>query len=72
MVSYSSPLRNELKTRYGVWAGKEVPLLGSEGKRSGIPTLVRVDPVSYQELDCDAKEKVETLGFDECMRALSS
>ena len=58
-VPFDSPLRWELKRRYGCWAGAERETLGTAGKRSGIPTLVLVDGRSGEELDLTVREKVE-------------
>ena len=41
-VPFDSELRWAFKQRYGVWAGAEREILGTDGKRMGIPTLVLV------------------------------
>mmetsp|Transcript_30407 Transcript_30407/g.74496 ORF Transcript_30407/g.74496 Transcript_30407/m.74496 type:complete len:161 (-) Transcript_30407:275-757(-) len=43
-VSYDSPLRNELKRKYGACAGKEQQEVKVEERRSGIPALVVLQP----------------------------
>jgi len=59
MVPYGAPERWALKKRYGSWAGAEREVLGTEGKRSGIPTLVLVDGASGDELDLTVRAKIE-------------
>ncbi len=59
MVPFDSPLRWALKKRFGIWAGKEREVLGTEGRRSGIPTLILVDAATGEELDFLARGKVE-------------
>uniref|UniRef100_A0A7S0WIC9 Thioredoxin domain-containing protein n=1 Tax=Hemiselmis tepida TaxID=464990 RepID=A0A7S0WIC9_9CRYP len=43
-VSYDSPLRDELKRKYGVCAGKEQESVGVQERRNGIPSLVVLQP----------------------------
>mmetsp|Transcript_31997 Transcript_31997/g.80558 ORF Transcript_31997/g.80558 Transcript_31997/m.80558 type:complete len:161 (+) Transcript_31997:111-593(+) len=43
-VSFDSPLRDELKQRYGACAGKEQEAAGVKERRSGIPALVVLQP----------------------------
>lgn len=59
MVPFDSSYRMELKKRYGIWAGAEREVLGTEGKRSGIPTLILIDAETGEELDFMARERVE-------------
>ena len=59
MVPFGDKLRWDMKKRYGVWAGAEREVLGTDGKRTGIPTLVLVDTETGEEMDFMAKEKVQ-------------
>jgi nucleoredoxin len=59
MVPFDAPLRWDMKKRYGVWAGAEREVMGTDGKRTGVPTLVLVDAETGEELDFMAKEKVQ-------------
>lgn len=54
-VPYDSPLRNQLKIKYGVFAGKEQKQFVSTKRRSGIPTLVVISENGSENamLDCD-------------------
>ena len=79
MVPFDDPLRWAMKKRYGVWAGAEREVLGTEGKRTGIPTLVLVDASTGEELDFTAKEKVQeavemggSIRVDACLHSFSS
>jgi Thioredoxin-like len=55
-IPFDSPLRNELKETFGVFAGKEQGRFPSTRRRSGIPTIVIVsrDGKEQAMLDCDS------------------
>jgi hypothetical protein len=58
-IPYESPLRNQLKEQFGVFAGKEQSLFSANVQRkSGIPTLVVVDRDGKPKvvLDCDSSK----------------
>ena len=66
-VPFDSPLRNQLKDTFGVFAGKEQSQFPTTKRRSGIPTLVVVSKHGKELalLDCDSSaviHQVETQG----------
>jgi len=66
-VPFDSPLRNQLKDTFGVFAGKEQSQFPNTKRRSGIPTLVVVSKHGKELalLDCDSStviHQVETQG----------
>jgi len=61
MVRYDSPLREELKQKFGCFAGKEAPKFPNSERRNGIPSLVVVGP-DGSELVFDGQSVVEGKG----------
>ncbi|TMW60138.1 hypothetical protein Poli38472_000180 [Pythium oligandrum] len=61
MISYDNALRNELKRKYGVCAGKEQVEVGVTERKGGIPSLVVVQP-NGDLVDLHGAEKVESDG----------
>lgn len=56
-VPYGSDAQSMLKAGYRVWGGREAGTFGM-GRRSGLPTLVVIDPKSGKELrHLDAESK---------------
>lgn len=55
-IAYDSPLRQQLKQKYGVFAGREQANFPNTTRKSGIPTLVAVGPDGQEKdlLDCDS------------------
>ena len=55
-IPYDSPLRQALKQKYGVFAGREQGDFVGTTRKSGIPTLVVVGPEGQEKamLDCDS------------------
>ena len=55
--------RNSLKQEYGVFAGSEQALFPETKRRSGIPTLVVVDPDGKEQvlLDCDSPKVIKEI-----------
>ena len=49
-IPYDSPLRNELKVKYGICAAKEQQAVGVDPRRNGIPTLLGKKSLSTSSL----------------------
>lgn len=66
-IPFDSPLRNQVKEKFGVFAGREQSSFPSVQRRSGIPTLVVISPNGTEQaiLDCDDSkvlQQVESKG----------
>mmetsp|Transcript_107039 Transcript_107039/g.307939 ORF Transcript_107039/g.307939 Transcript_107039/m.307939 type:complete len:199 (-) Transcript_107039:84-680(-) len=61
-IPFGSEAQNALKAKHRAWAKREMPTFGPD-RRSGLPTLVVVDPATGEELKhLDAESKgVQTL-----------
>jgi hypothetical protein len=60
-VPFDSPLRNQLKGTFGIFAGKEQPQFPNTTRRSGIPTIVVVSKHGKELalLDCDSAKVIQ-------------
>lgn len=66
-VPFDSPLQNQLKATFGVFAGREQSQFPTTNRRSGIPTIVVVSKNGKElaMLDCDSSaviQQVESQG----------
>ncbi|OQR99727.1 hypothetical protein ACHHYP_04626 [Achlya hypogyna] len=61
MIPFEDPLRNELKRKYGVCAGKEKDAVGVVDRVGGIPSLVVVTAAG-DVIDLNGADKVSASG----------
>ncbi|EQC40702.1 hypothetical protein SDRG_01775 [Saprolegnia diclina VS20] len=61
MIPFADPLRDELKRKYGVCAGKEKEAVGVTDRVGGIPSLVVVSPTG-NVVDLHGADKVAADG----------
>ncbi|GLE02518.1 hypothetical protein PINS_up011356 [Pythium insidiosum] len=62
-IPFASPLRDDLKRKYGVCAAKEKDAIGVTDRKNGIPSLVVID-ANGAVVDLHAADKVEAQGVD--------
>jgi hypothetical protein len=51
-IPFDSPIRNELKIKYGVCAAKEKESVGVEPRHNGIPTLLGKSALLFPSAQC--------------------
>ncbi|OQS06136.1 hypothetical protein THRCLA_20432 [Thraustotheca clavata] len=61
VIPFESPLKNELKRKYGVCAGREQQAVGVQERLGGIPSVVIV-AANGDLIDLHGVDKIESLG----------